>query len=87
MRIGRYSLPRSAPLGKHRTPRVGGAPQQAGALERLVALRAGRQQTRTLQRIRGKDFLIDPVWRRLRFFHRRFITLPRHAKGQQRCRP
>jgi hypothetical protein len=87
MRIERPSLPRAATLGKHGPACVGGASEQAGALERFVPLWPGRQQARALQRIRGKDFLIDPVRRPLRFFHRRFAshlaTWPHHAKGQQ----
>lgn len=65
------SLPRPAALGKHRPARIGRASKQARALERFVPLRARRQQTRTLQRIRSKDFLIDLVPRPLRFFHHR----------------
>jgi hypothetical protein len=76
-------LARPASLGKYRTGRVDRAPQKAGALECLVPLGTRRQQTRTLQRIRRKDFLIDPVWRPLRFFHRRFATLAHRAKASK----
>jgi len=63
-----HSLPRPAPLGKYGAPRVDGALQQAGELERFVAFRAGRQQTRALQCIGCEDFLVYSVWRRLGFF-------------------
>ena len=65
----RRSLPRPAPFGKDGATRVGTAPQQAGELQRLIALRTGRQQACALQRIVGKDFLIAPVRRPLGFFH------------------
>jgi hypothetical protein len=79
-----YSLPRPAPLGKHRSARVSRAPQQARKLERVVALGARRQQTCPLQRIRSADFLINPVWHPSGFFHRRLVgCATTHAKGQQ----
>jgi hypothetical protein len=83
-----HSLPRPAALGKNRTPRVDGALQQAGELERFVAFRAGRQQTRALQCIGCEDFLVYPVWRRLGFFvHRLAGYVIQHTKGQQKHRP
>ena len=68
------SLARPAPLGKHRTAGVDRTPQQARALERLIAFRTRRQQACPLQRICREDILIDVVWRPLRFFHHRFAS-------------
>jgi hypothetical protein len=85
---GARSLPRPAPLGKHGSGRVGCAPQQARELERFIAFGAGRQQTCPLQRIRSADFLIDPVWRPLRLFHRHFARrVTRSYKRPAKCRP
>ncbi len=77
-------FPRPAPLCKNQSLRVQRASEQACELERLVAFRTGRQQTRTLQGIRCTDFQLNSVSRTLHFFvhHPTGISEP---KGGQKC--
>jgi hypothetical protein len=68
--------------------RVHRASQQAGELERFVALGTRRQQTRALQRIGCEHFLVYSIWRLLRFFVHYFADYAGNpAKGQQKHRP